>query len=201
MAKTDKVKKANPLLDDEETTETATPKKGAVKAKAPVKKAKVETTEDEEEVTDEETDTEDEEVDADTDETEDTEDDADEEDEMPAPKAKKTAKPVEKVNVAESMLTDIETTKRALAKEPKVRIFIPLGIGEVRGAASAIETVTINGYRQVFKKGEYHTVAQSVADQIEQHYNMTAENTEAGMRTRLDHPRVQDGMSTDDALL
>lgn len=173
MAKKTIVKKANPLLE-EEVVETATP---VVEEE--------ETNEDLNQSEQEESDTE---------ETE-------EDEEEPVTTVSKPVKTVPKVNVANEMLTDIEVTKRALAKEPKVRIFIPLGIGEVRGAASAIETVTINGYRQVFKKGDYHTVPQSVADQIEQHYNMTAENTEAGMRTRLDHPRVQDGMSTDDALL
>ena len=192
-----KDKKANPLLDDEETTETK-PKKATGKAKTPVKKAPVKETEDED-VSDEDTDT-DEETDTDTDEVEEDADEEVEEDEKPAKTTKKADEPAPKVNVANEMLTDIEVTKRALAKQPKVRIFIPLGIGEQRGAASAIETVTINGYRQVFKKGEYHTVAQAVAEQIERHYNTTPENTEAGMRTNLAHSRVQDGMSTDEAL-
>lgn len=187
-----KDKKANPLLDDEETVETKP--KGKAKATTPAKgKVKATEVEDTESELDEETDTD--ETDVDTDEDE-------EQDEKPvAKKSKKTVDaPVEKVNVAGEMLTDIEVTKRKLDKQPKVRIFIPLGIGEVRGAASAIETVTINGFRQVFKKGEYHTVAQAVAEQIEKHYNTTPENTEAGMRTNLAHTRFQDGMSTDEAL-
>lgn len=186
-----KDKKANPLLDDEETVETKP--KGKAKATTPAKgKVKATETEDTESELDEETDTD--ETDLDTDEDE-------EQDEKPAPKSKKSVEaPVEKVNVRDEMLTDIEITKRNLDKQPKVRIFIPLGIGEVRGAASAIETVSINGYRQVFKKGEYHTVAQAVAEQIEQHYNTTPENTEAGMRTNLANARMQDGMSTDEAL-
>ena len=59
----------------------------------------------------------------------------------------------------------------AFAKQPKVRIFIPLGIGEKRGK-HAYESVTINGYRMELPKGEYVTVPQGVADIIEAHYNI-----------------------------
>lgn len=95
---------------------------------------------------------------------------------------------------------DQQTVKAALAKQPKVRIFIPLGIGEKKGSPSAYESVTINGYRMVLPKGEYCTVPQGVADIIEAHYNMTPENTAMGEAFRLDRPRVKDGMSTDEAL-
>lgn len=95
---------------------------------------------------------------------------------------------------------DQMTVKAALAKQAKVRIFIPLGIGEKKGSKSAFESVTINGYRMVLPKGEYCTVPQGVADIIEAHYNMTPENTEAGEAFRLDRPRFKDGMSTDEAL-
>lgn len=95
---------------------------------------------------------------------------------------------------------DQKSVKEALAKQPKVRIFIPLGIGEKKGATSAFESVTINGYRMVLPKGEYCTVPQGVADIIEAHYNMSPENTEMGEAFRLDRPRSKDGMSTDEAL-
>lgn len=95
---------------------------------------------------------------------------------------------------------DQMTVKAALAKQPKVRIFIPLGIGEKKGSASAFESVTINGYRMVLPKGEYCTVPQGVADIIEAHYNMSPEDTEMGQAFRLDRPRTKDGMSTDEAL-
>lgn len=95
---------------------------------------------------------------------------------------------------------DQKTVKEALAKQPKVRIFIPLGIGEKKGSPSAYESVTINGYRMVLPKGEYCTVPQGVADIIEAHYNMSPENTEMGEAFRLDRPRSHDGMSTDEAL-
>lgn len=95
---------------------------------------------------------------------------------------------------------DQKSVKEALAKQPKVRIFIPLGIGEKKGSPSAYESVTINGYRMVLPKGEYCTVPQGVADIIEAHYNMSPENTEMGEAFRLDRSRTKDGMSTDEAL-
>jgi len=124
---------------------------------------------------------------------------ADDEEEKPliqreAPK-RRSASSIEAEISADQM-----TVKAALAKQPKVRIFIPLGIGEKKGSKSAFESVTINGYRMVLPKGEYCTVPQGVADIIEAHYNMTPENTEAGEAFRLDRPRFKDGMSTDEAL-
>lgn len=183
--------KANPLLD-EDVEETDT---DAVEAEDEVN----------------ETDTDTDEADADEEEVEDepakkpakaaskaVKTDA-EIDEDIAPK-RDTPKVRAKNSVEAEMLTDIEVTKRKLAAQPKVRIFIPLGIGEKKGGKGVYETVTINGYRQVLPKGEYVTVAQSVADQIEKHYNMSPENTEVGQAYRLDRPRFKDGMSTDEAL-
>ncbi len=102
-------------------------------------------------------------------------------------------------SIEAQMTQDARDTKAALAKQPKVRIFIPLGINEKKGKCPP-ESVTINGYRMELPKGEYVTVPQGVADLIEKHYNMTAENTEAGEAYRLDRQRSHDGMSTDEAL-
>lgn len=183
----DTKKKANPILDDEEKDETET-----------------EETSDEE-TTDEDTDT-------DTDEA----DEADEEEVEEKPKAKAKGKPATKVSkplierdapkvkgrndIQEEMKKDADNVKAILAKQPKVRMFIPLGIGEKKGSKGAYESVTINGYRMVFPKGEYITVPESVSLILEEHYNMTPENTEAGEAFRLDRPRHKDGMSTDEAL-
>lgn len=105
-------------------------------------------------------------------------------------------------SVEAQMTEDAKHVKSVLAKEPKVRIFVPLGIGEKKGSKGAYESVTINGYRMVMPKGEYVTVPQSVANMIEAHYNMSPENTEMGEAYRLDRNRVkEDGMSTDEALL
>lgn len=104
-------------------------------------------------------------------------------------------------NIEAQLKADAKAVKETLAKENKVRIYIPLGIGEKKGA-HAYETVTINGFRMVLMKGEYSTVPQSVANMIEAHYNMAPEDTEAGQAYRLDRNRTkEDGMSTDDALL
>jgi len=197
----DTKKKANPALEDDEVLE------------------------DEEETTDEDETSED---DTETDETDEADADEDEEVEeepvkKPAKGSKtgaKGAKPAKaakaddegdnliqrdapkakSANSIEAQMTqDARDTKAALAKQPKVRIFIPLGINEKKGKCPP-ESVTINGYRMELPKGEYVTVPQGVADLIEKHYNMTAENTEAGEAFRLDRPRSHDGMSTDEAL-
>lgn len=102
-------------------------------------------------------------------------------------------------SIEAQMSADAKAVQAKLAKQPKVRIFIPLGIGEKKGK-HATESVTINGYRMVLPKGEYVTVPQGVADIIEEHYNMSPENTEMGEQYRLDKPRFKDGMSTDEAL-
>lgn len=197
----DTKKKANPALEDDEVLE------------------------DEEETTDEDETSED---DTDTDETDEA-DEADEEEEVEEEPVKKPAKAskagakgakstkaakadegdnliqrdapkAKSANSIEAQMTqDAKDTKAALAKQPKVRIFIPLGINEKKGKCPP-ESVTINGYRMELPKGEYVTVPQGVADLIEKHYNMTAENTEAGEAFRLDRPRSHDGMSTDEAL-
>lgn len=200
MSKKD-TKKANPLLDeetDETETETETgadeaeqadakPAKGSKPAaKAPAKGAKgAKSAKPAVASQDEETD----------------EDDADDEP-VAKPLIQREQPRVRTRNSIESEISaDLKLIKDALAKEPKVRISIPLGIGEKRGSPSAVESVTINGYRMVLPKGEYLTVPQSVADIIERHYNMSPENTEMGEAYRLDRTRTKaDGMTTDEAL-
>lgn len=190
-------KKANPLLDeetDETETETETgadaskatkPAKVSKPATAPAKGAKgAKSAKPVVASQDEETD----------------EDDA--EDTVAKPLIQREQPRVRTRNSIESEISaDLKLIKDALAKEPKVRISIPLGIGEKRGSPSAVESVTINGYRMVLPKGEYLTVPQSVADIIERHYNMSPENTEMGEAYRLDRTRTKaDGMTTDEAL-
>lgn len=194
--KAEKAKKANPILEDENEIE-----------------------EDEQATTDEVEETETDETDeADADEEEEVEekpvakakgkgkksaqveDDADEETETPLIE-RDVVRPRADNRIEAQLKEDAKKVKETLSKEPKVRIFVPLGIGEKKGA-HAYETVTINGYRMVLMKGEYSTVPQSVANMIEAHYNMTPEDTQAGQAFRLDRNRIkEDGMSTDDALL
>ncbi|NCN39983.1 hypothetical protein GW916_01910 [bacterium] len=196
--KAEKGKKANPILEDDNEVE-------------------------EEELTDTETDEEtvEDETDTDAELSDDDEDEVEEEPVKKPVKGSKTGKANAKAtadedrplierdpvkprsdNRIETLLkADARAVKDTLSKEPKVRIFVPLGIGEKKGA-HAYETVTINGYRMVLMKGEYSTVPQSVANMIESHYNMTPEDTEAGQAFRLDRNRTkEDGMTTDDALL
>lgn len=110
-------------------------------------------------------------------------------------------KPVVKAqsNVQRELSKGASETKLALDKQEKVRVFIPLGIGEKQGV-NAVETVTINGLRMVLPKGVYSTVPKAVAEIIERHYNMTSENTETGAAFNLANNRTRDGMSTNDAL-
>lgn len=206
--KAEKAKKANPILDDENEVE---------------EDEELTETETDEETVEDETDTDEELSDdeADADE-EDEDDEVEEEPVKKSAKASKTGKAKAKAtaddedrplierdpvkprsdNRIETLLkADARAVKETLSKEPKVRIFVPLGIGEKKGA-HAYETVTINGYRMVLMKGEYSTVPQSVANMIESHYNMAPEDTEAGQAYRLDRNRTkEDGMTTDDALL
>lgn len=128
--------------------------------------------------------------------------DEEDEDDVEKPLIERDPVKVRQDNRIEAQLKiDAQAVKDTLAKEPKVRIFVPLGIGEKKGE-HAYETVTINGYRMVLMKGEYSTVPQSVANMIEAHYNMSPEDTQAGRAFRLDRNRTkEDGMSTDEALL
>jgi hypothetical protein len=51
-----------------------------------------------------------------------------------------------------------------LAKEPKVRVFIPLANGEKQGVT---QSVILNGYPMYIRKGGYVEVPQSVAEVLE----------------------------------
>lgn len=187
MANTKDKKKANPLLEEDEEMDT---KKSKTSKPAAKKAAKKEVEEDDvEDETDEEV------VEDEVEEEEEEE----EQDEKPVKASKTASKPV-KVDIAASLSKDILDTKTKLEKQPKVRFFIPLGINEVAGSPSAVESVTINGYRMVYPKGRFIDVPQAVANILEEHYNMTPENTEAGRQFRLDRSRTHDGFSTSDAL-
>ena len=70
--------------------------------------------------------------------------------------------------------------KKALDKQPKVAFLIPLASGEKNGA---YETVQINGFRMVIKKGAMVTIPKQVAEILANHYKV---NTEAGDDIRID---------------
>lgn len=76
--------------------------------------------------------------------------------------------------------SDIERTKAALEKQPKVTFMIPLAPGEKPGA---YESVTINGYRLTIKKGAMVEIPKQVAEMLADHY---AVELNAGKEYRTD---------------
>lgn len=62
--------------------------------------------------------------------------------------------------------------KKHLDSQPKVQFLVPLATGEKRGAE---ETVQINGYRMVIKKGTMVTIPQQVAEILADHYRIQME--------------------------
>lgn len=111
-------------------------------------------------------------------------DDEEEEEEKPT-RVKSAPKKVEPLSdgsterVARTREMDV---KRRLAKEPKVRMFIPLGIGEKKNALAYIP-VTINGYRTEIPKGQYVEVPQSIADILAESQQQTVD---AGNEWKID---------------
>jgi hypothetical protein len=81
-----------------------------------------------------------------------------------------------------------------LAKQPKVRVMIPLDIGEKRGA---YETVIIKGLRLNIMKGVMVEVAESVAKIIETSYRLTAE---VGQDLLIDRIDPKTGLPVSDRL-
>lgn len=98
----------------------------------------------------------------------------------PAPKKAEAPKSGSaKENVAQALKSDIEVTRIALSKEPTVNLMIPLN-GEKKGA---FEDVWINGYHMRVPKGVMSIVPQSVAELINNKYDI--EST-VGEEFRLD---------------
>lgn len=98
-------------------------------------------------------------------------------------------KPVAKVNVAASAMSDIQATKAILDAEPKVQFMIPLFEGEKPGS---VHQCFINGYEVRVKKGIMTLVPQSIAELLADHYKITSE---AGADFRLDlHPNKQNAL-------
>lgn len=80
--------------------------------------------------------------------------------------------------------------KEHLAKQPKVAFLIPLSDGEKNGA---YETVQINGYRMVIKKGTMVQIPQQVAEILADHYRISSE---AGQEYRMDRDdKTKDALS------
>ncbi len=94
----------------------------------------------------------------------------------------------ERLNASSGLKSDIEVTRKNLAKEPTVHLMIPLN-GEKAGS---FEDVWINGFHTRVPKGVMSIVPQSIAELINNKYNI--EQT-VGAEFRLDlnpdkHDRV-----------
>lgn len=83
-------------------------------------------------------------------------------DPVPTVKSESTVKP-------ETLSEMAARTKKALDAGPQMTIAIPLGQGEKKGAK---DSVTINGYRREFLKGEQVTLPVDMAKLVLDHYNI-----------------------------
>lgn len=80
----------------------------------------------------------------------------------------------------ENLTGDALAMKKALEKEPKVSYYIPLGIGEKKGA---YETVTLNGYRLTIKKGVRVEIPKPMAIELDR---LQGIQEEIGLDKRID---------------
>lgn len=108
-----------------------------------------------------------------------------ENDTSPAPVVKeKPVEPLKEVvsesNIAKSMSSDIEITRKNLAKEEQVTFMIPLAEGEKVGA---VHDVWINGFKISVPKGRMAVLPRSVVNKLSESYRVAAES---GSEFRLD---------------
>jgi len=92
----------------------------------------------------------------------------------------------------EQYLSKAEKMRAQLMSQPKVRILVPLGVGEKPGViklvydertkreeqvyvSGAYLPVQLNGFKVLVAKGRYQEVPQQIADVISEAQNMTAE--------------------------
>jgi hypothetical protein len=82
--------------------------------------------------------------------------------------------------------------KEKLAKQPKVRVFIPLAAGEKQGVT---QSVVLNGYPMYIRKGSYVDVPQSVAEvlEVKLKHKMTVENHPSRITGEGDVPMTRYG--------
>lgn len=83
-------------------------------------------------------------------------------------------------NIAKSMGSDIEMTRKALAKEEQVTFMIPLADGEKVGA---VHDVWINGFKVSVPKGRMSVLPRSIVNLLSESYRVAAES---GSEFRLD---------------
>lgn len=82
--------------------------------------------------------------------------------------------------------------KDKLAKQPKVRVFIPLAAGEKQGVT---QSVVLNGYPMYIRKGSYVEVPQSVAEvlEVKLRHKMTVESHPSRITGEGDVPMTRYG--------
>jgi len=103
----------------------------------------------------------------------------------------------------EQYLSKAERMRERLMKQPKVRILVPLGVGEKPGVIKwvynkktkreeqvyvkgAYLPVQLNGFKILVAKGVYQEVPQQVADVISESQHMTSEAGRAFLIDRID---------------
>lgn len=196
---TDKEKKTNPLLDEdqdetqEETQENQATKDSKSKASKskPKTKAKAKVEEKVEEVKEEEPEAEaegEDDPELDVDPEVEAEEEPLKSEEVKSSQSFPQAQSREDIGIEYGKMT--KDMKEHLAKQPKVAFLIPLSEGEKNGA---FETVQINGYRMVIKKGTMVQIPQQVAEILADHYRISSE---AGQDYRIDRDsKVKDALS------
>jgi hypothetical protein len=80
----------------------------------------------------------------------------------------------------ENLTGDALAMKKELEKAPKVSYYIPLGIGEKKGA---YETVTLNGYKLTIKKGVRVEIPKPMAIELDR---LQGIQEEIGLDQRID---------------
>ena len=107
-----------------------------------------------------------------------------ENDVSPEPVKEKPVEPLKQVvsetNIAKSMSSDIEVTRKNLAKEEQVTFMIPLAEGEKAGA---VHEVWINGFKVSVPKGRMAILPKSIVHLLSESYRVAAES---GSEFRLD---------------
>ena len=114
--------------------------------------------------------------------------------ETPAPAKPKEA-PLTNSQVVELHKSKAQKMKENLESQPKIRFFIPLAMGEKKGA---YETVNLNGYGLKIAKGMYVDLPTQVADVLAESYGQTEQ---AGQEFLADRQKVDEhGISIQQAL-
>jgi hypothetical protein len=91
--------------------------------------------------------------------------------------------PKEEATDEKKWRADAQKMRDILHAQPKVRVMIPLEIGERKGS---YHTVIINGYRMDIMKGVFVDVPEQVGKMIEESFELTARAGEELLLERVD---------------